>query len=130
MKPKTIAFVLSLAACLWMLMPPTPVSAQEPKEDRQLLDKILKATEEDDYDNFVAVGDYAFKAGMTPQMLEGVSGQVAPRLKKGYDCTYLGELNQKGFKVCLWKLVFMDGGDDILAKLVIKNQKVAGFWIQ
>jgi hypothetical protein len=130
MKRKIIALALSLAASLWTFLPPTSASAQEPKDARRLLDTILKATENDDYAGFVSVGDLVFKASITPQMLDGVSGQVAPRMKKGYDCIFLGVLNQKGYQVCLWKLVFMDGGDDILAKLVVKNGKVWGAWLQ
>jgi hypothetical protein len=113
-----------------MLVPMTSISAQEPSSARQLLDKILKATEDNDYTNFVAEGDAAFKAGITPEMVQGVSIQVSPRMKKGYECSYLGELNQRGFKMYLWKLTFKDGGDDVLAKLVVKDGKVSGAWLQ
>jgi hypothetical protein len=104
--------------------------AQEPKSARQLLDKILKATEDNDYASFVAEGDAGFKAGITPQMLEGVSAQVSLRMKKGYECAYLGELNQQGFKFYLWKLSFKDGGDDVLAKLALKDGRISGAWLQ
>ena len=59
-----------------------------------------------------------------------VSNQLAPRMKKGYECSYLGDLKQQGFHVLLWKLMFKDGGDDTLAKLALKDGKVAGFWLQ
>ena len=41
-----------------------------------------------------------------------------------------GQLKQQGCQVHLWKLVFKDGGDDTLAKLVLKDGRVAGFWLQ
>jgi hypothetical protein len=63
-------------------------------------------------------------------MFEGVSTLLSPRMKKGYDTAYLGQLKQQGCQVYLWKLVFKDGGDDTLAKLVLKDGKVAGFWLQ
>ena len=97
---------------------------------RPPLDKLLKAVEANDYANFVAEGSEAFKAGLTKQMLEGVSAQLAPRLQKGYEVSYLGELKQQGCQVHLWKLAYKDGGDDTLAKLVLKDGKVAGFWLQ
>ena len=97
---------------------------------RPVLDKLLKAVEANDYESFVADGTDAVKAGLTKQMLEGVSNQLAPRLKKGYTCSYLGELKQQGCQVYLWKLVYKGGGDDTLAKLVLKDGKVAGFWLQ
>ncbi len=94
------------------------------------LTKLLDAVAACDYDSFVADGNAAFKAGLTKQMLEGVCAQLSPRMKKGYDSTYLGRLKQQGCQVYLWKLVFKDGGDDTLAKLVLKDGKVAGFWLQ
>lgn len=106
------------------------IAAETVEPGRAILDKLLKATEANDYDSFVADGTAPFKAGITKQMLEGVSGQLSPRMKKGYQCSYLGELNQQGCQVLLWKLVFKDGGDDTLAKLVLKDGKVAGFWLQ
>lgn len=103
-------------------------STTEPR--RAVLDKLLRATEADDYDSFVADGDPVFKATLTKQMVEGVSRQLSPRMKNGYQCSYLGELSQHGCRVLLWKLVFKDGGDDTLAKLVLKDGMVAGFWLQ
>ena len=97
---------------------------------RLVLDKLLKAVEANDYESFVADGTDAVKAGLTKQMLEGVSNQLSPRLKKGYTCSYLGELKQQGCQVYLWKLTYKDGEDDTLAKLVLKDGKVAGFWLQ
>jgi hypothetical protein len=73
MDPKRIATVLSVAVCLCMVLPVTPLFAQEPKSARQSLDRILKATEDNDYTNFVGEGDAGFKVGITPPMLEAVS---------------------------------------------------------
>lgn len=95
-----------------------------------VLDKLLKAVEANNYDNFVADGNDAFKAGITKQLLQGISAQLAPRMKKGYECSYLGQLKQQGYEVLLWKLTYKDGGDDILVKLSLKDEKVAGFWLQ
>ena len=117
--------------CMGLALLTTPARASGATEtDRATLDKLLKAVEANDYDAFVAEGSDLFKAGMTKQMLEGVSNQLAPRMKKGYDCSYLGDLMQQGFHVLLWKLIFKDGGDDTLAKLALKDGKVAGFWLQ
>src|SRR5881628_3835166 len=85
-------------------------TAAEP--GRATLDKLLKAVEANDYDGFVAEGTDAFKAGITKPMLEGVSSQLAPRMKKGYEYVRLGELTQRGCRVLLWKLAYKDAGDD------------------
>lgn len=97
---------------------------------RPVLDKLLKAIEANDYDTFVADGTAEVKAVLTKQMLEGVSAQVAPRMEKGYDATFLGELKQQGGQVYLWKLAYKDGGDDTLVRLTLKTGKVAGFLLQ
>jgi hypothetical protein len=86
--------------------------------------------EANDYASFVADGTAEVKALLTKQMMEGVSAQMAPRMKKGYDATFLGELKQQGCQVYLWKLAYKDDGDDTLAKLSLKDGKVAGFLLQ
>jgi hypothetical protein len=107
------------------------VNAREVDSDeKQLLTELLNATEDGDYDSFVEDGSPEFKAKLTKQMFAGVSAMLSPRLKKGYEAAYLGSLRQQGCAVYLWKLAYKDGGDDTLAKLVVKNAKVAGFWLQ
>ncbi len=114
----------------WTLSAAVCLAAGPEDSARPVLDKLLKAVAANDYDGFVADGTAEVKAAMTKQMLEGVSAQLSPRMKKGYDATYLGELKQSGGKVYLWKLTYKDGGDDTLARLSLKDGKVAGFLLQ
>jgi hypothetical protein len=134
MKPMNIRRVIAVVSgvvCVWLALSAMACFAAETSEPgRAVLDKLLKATEANDYDSFVADGTDAFKVGLTKPMLEGVSNQLSSRMKKGYQCSYLGELKQQGCRVLLWKLAFKDGGDDTLAKLVLKDGKVAGFGLQ
>ena len=116
-------------ACL-LIATALPCHAQAPASPESLMKKILTAVENNDYAAFVADGTPEFKAGLTPQMLEGVSTQLVGRMKQGYECLSLGELKQQGFKTYLWKMVIKDGGDDALIKMVMKDGLVAGFWIQ
>ena len=127
---RTIIAVMSLTCLLLALSATLCLAGDATEPGRATLDKLLKAIETNDYDSFVADGTNAFKAAMTKQMMQGVSGQFSPRIKKGYTCSYLGELKQQGCQVLLWKLAYKDGGDDTLAKLVLKDGKVAGFWLQ
>ena len=95
-----------------------------------ILDKLLKAVEADDYDAVLALdGSDTFKGALTREKLSGASTR-SPRMKQGYQVTYLGEVNQHGGQVILWKLVFKDGGDELLAKLILKDGKVDGFGLQ
>jgi hypothetical protein len=107
-----------------------PCHAQAPAVSEALMKKLMTAVENNDYASFVADGIPEFKAGVTPQIVEGVSKQLASRMKEGYECVYLTELTQSKFKVYLWKAVFKDSGDDALIKMVVRDDMVAGFWIQ
>ena len=44
--------------------------------------------------------------------------------------TYLCQLKQAGYQVHLWKMTFKDDSDDQIARLVLKDGKVAGFFLQ
>jgi len=114
----------------WMVSAALCLAAGAEETARPLLDKMLDAVMTNDYDSFVAEGTPEVKAGLTRQMLAGVNSQMAPRMKKGYDATYLGELKQQGCQVMLWKLTYKDGGDDTLARLALKEGKMAGFLLQ
>jgi hypothetical protein len=131
MNMKRIIGAVAVVAGVWLVLSATRcVAGDSAGPGRAPLDKLLKAVQANDYDTFVADGTDQFKAALTKPMLQGVSGQLAPRMKKGCDCSYLGELKQQGCQVFLWKLTFKDGGDDTLVKLVLKDGKVAGFWLQ
>ena len=119
---------LFLAAALALLLA-TPVSADPDQAAQDIFKTLMTATVADNYDGFIGVCDDKMKAALTKPMLEGVSQQIAPRAKDGYDPQYLGELHQHGFAVHLWRLRFKDGGDDILATLSTKDGKAGGFYL-
>ena len=91
--------------------------------------KLLLAITADDYTSFVADGNAAFQ-GLKKDQFESVVSQIGSNLKSGYDLAYLGDLNQRGYQVTLWRIRFKNGGDDLLATLSMKDGKVGGFWIK
>ncbi len=91
---------------------------------------LLTAIAANNYDALIANAASALKSRITRETFTQVSTQLSPRLKKGYSLQYLGSLKQQGVEVLLWKISFKDGGDDMLARLVILEDKVAGFWFQ
>jgi hypothetical protein len=105
------------------------LAAEPPADAQAASNKLLAAISSGDYAVFVADGDAAFK-GLKKEQFDAVAAQLGPRFKAGYTATYLGDLNQKGFKVTLWRLRFTDGGDDALATLSLKDGKIGGFWIK
>jgi hypothetical protein len=94
------------------------------------LNTLLAAIATNNYDVLVANAAPALKTRITKETFAQVSTQLSPRLKKGYKPQYLGSLKQQGVEVFLWKITYQDGGDDMLARLVIQEDKVAGFWFQ
>jgi hypothetical protein len=105
-------------------------AADAPGDAAAIATKLFAAIENTDYAAFVADGDAVFQQKLKPEQFAAVAAQLAPMLKAGHDVTYLGELQQKGFRVTLWKLSFKQGGNDLLATLSLKDGKVGGFWIR
>ncbi len=101
---------------------------QDPPE--KLLAVMLDAIKTDAYEDFLAEADPVFKTALSRQNFEGVASQIAPRLKGGWKAKHLAKLRQAGAATHVWKLEFVDGKDDVLARIVIKDKKVAGFWLQ
>jgi hypothetical protein len=106
------------------------VQAKPSQSAQALFDKLMSATISNDYDAFVEQCDARMAAAITKQMLEGVSQQIGPRAKNGYEVHNLGELNQQGYTVHLWRLRFKDGKDDVLATLSVKEGKAGGFFLK
>jgi hypothetical protein len=93
---------------------------------KSCFDTLLAATAADNFEQFVSVGDEQFKRGLKPEAFHRVSRSLAPRMQKGVTPTFLGELRQSGYIASLWRLRFVDGGDDLLFRMAVANSKVVG----
>lgn len=105
---------------------PKGVAAGDDDAARPFLDKLLAAIEENNYDSYVADFTASFKAVTTKQTVAAISKELSPRMKKGYDVSFLTEMKQRGVTVYLWKVAYKDGGDDGLVRLVLEDGKVSG----
>jgi hypothetical protein len=128
MNTKSVRSVV-LAAAMLVGSSVALFAADAPKEDAALATKLVNALIASDYDTFIADGEAPFQQLKKPQF-EAVAAQLGPKLKAIREMSYLGELNQKGYHVTLWKISFKDGGDDALATLSVKAGKVGGFFIR
>jgi hypothetical protein len=122
-------YIKPLIVAAAALLTIVPAQAEPNQVTQTIFHHLMAATAANDYDGFVAECDTAMKAALTKPMLEGVSKQIEPRMKNGYDAHYLGELNQHGYKVNLWRLRFNDSKDDVLATLSVKDGKAGGFYL-
>jgi len=126
-------FVLCLTAvalCLSFTLAPRLNAADADPAVQKICTRMLKAIETKDRAEFIADGSDAVRAGTTDDIMQALSTQVGARMKKGYTATYLCELNQLKHQIYLWKLAFQDDGDDMVARVVMKDGKVAGFFFQ
>lgn len=119
--------ILSLATACFVTV--SVFAADPPAASQAEVTKLVSAIASDNHAAFVADGNAAFQ-GLKKGQFEGVVSQLGSKLKAGYDLAYLGDLNQRGYLVTLWRIRFKNGGDDFLATLSMKEGKVGGFWIK
>ena len=124
---KRAGIVIALVVLAWI---PILNAATDGPSTEGTVNTLLAAIATNNYDTLVANAAPALKTRITKETFTQVSTQLSPRLKKGYKLQYLGSLKQQGIEVFLWKITYQDGGDDMLARLVIQENKVAGFWFQ
>ncbi len=120
---KTLLLVAAFASSFCLTL-----RADDPAAADVIFKRLLAAQTSKDYDNFVAECSDQLKAALTKTQFEASSNILNARFKGGYDSAFLGEMNQKGFEVYLYRLRFKDGGDDMLATLSLKNGKVGGIF--
>lgn len=108
---------------------PTQPVSQADSTAQRCFNTLLAATEADDYDQFVSVAAITFRKSLPPATFHSISQSLAPRLQRGCTPTFLGELEQNGAQVSLWRLTFADGGDDRLARMSMSQGRVNGFLI-
>jgi len=123
---KSLLLPLAVVA---LMISTASASENPPAEAQRMFTTLLTAVAKGDYPAFQKEGTPAFQAGITAQVFETVSAQLAPLLSTGYETTFLTELKQKGLQVFLWKVTPKSGGDQFVAKLVIEGDRAAGFWI-
>ena len=125
LKRTGIGVALILLACIPILH-----AATEGPSTEGTVHSLLAAIATNNYNAMVANATPALKTRITQETFTQVSTQLSPRLKAGYKLQYLGSLKQQGVEVFLWKIAYTDGGDDMLARLVLQEGKVAAFWFQ
>ena len=116
---KTPSIILAL-----LLFVPSAFSATNEQAD-SIFKKLLAAQESKNYPDFVADANDSLKAALSQTQFDSASDILSKRFKDGYDIKFLSELNQRGCQV-LYKILCKDGGDDLLATMALKEDKVAG----
>jgi len=124
-------FTHSLFAILIMLSASHYATAENrPVKEVEQLTQLMQAISHNDYVTFIANGNTQFRSDITKQAFKSVADQVGGLVLGGYKATYLTELNLQGNRMLIWKISYEKKGNDMLAKLVMIDGKVAGFWLQ
>ena len=122
---KRAGILTSLILLLWV---PAISAATSGPSTQATVNTLLSAIATNDYDVFVANAMPSFKTIVTKEAFKQVNIGLSPRLKRGYELQYLGSFKHDGIETFLWKIVYKDGGDDMLAELELQGEKVAFFW--
>src|SRR5271154_4622942 len=104
--------------------------AADDVQAEKIFNSLLAAQTAKDYDAFIADADDNLKAALSKTQFDASSNLMIKRTSGGYDSTFLGELNQHGYQVFLYRLHFKDGGDDILGTMSLKDDKVGGIYFR
>ena len=90
----------------------------------------IGAIASNDYEKFLEHTDSKFRQAISTEQFEALTQSQSSRFEGGYQSEYLGALKQQGFKVHLWKVVPSNSESDSLVKMVMRENEIAGFWIE
>lgn len=124
--PSKFFFILF---CLLLGFVPNHVRAEGVQSPDAVLDNLLTAIHTRDIAKFTSQTTADFKTRVTQNILDQANGLINGKMKGGYSYKYLGSLKVKGDIVHLYKIEFKDGSDDVLARLIIRDGLVAGFYL-
>jgi len=122
---KRMGILSILVALAWM---PILSAATDGSSTQGIVDALLGAIAANNYDAFLLNATSTLKTIITQETFRQGSTGLSPRLKKGYELQYLGSFKNHGAETFLWKIIYKDSGDDMLAELELQNDRVAFFW--
>jgi hypothetical protein len=107
-----------------------PARAEDDAAAQSLFDRMLAAQDAKDYEAFIANADDQLRSQLTRDQFEAASDVLKTNAQGGTrEVTFLGELNQSGYEIYLYRLRFKAG--DLLGTMTLdKDGKVAGIWFK
>ena len=101
-----------------------------PGEAKNIYGVLLQAIQDGDVSVFQELGTETFKKQMTLELFHSAQVEIGARLRGGYTSSYLGKISKNKREIFLWKIIISKTPDQLLATLVLENNKVAGFYFQ
>ena len=122
---KRAGILATLIVLAWM---PALNATTDGPSTQGIVNTLLTAIATNNYDAFIYNGTPSLRSIITKETFKEASASLSPRLKKGYELQYLGSFKHDGIETFLWKIIYKDGGEDMLGELELQNDKVAFFW--
>lgn len=119
----TLALLGAIALAMRLRPPADPM-----KTGAVIAERVLRAIEREDYDDFIAQGDNRVRR-MRVENFRLFTERQAARLKRGHELRPLDGRWRGEVHVSRWKLVFKDGGPDAILTLGVRDGRVATFAI-
>lgn len=123
----------SLCLILLMLMaiPSLTLAESPPSDTAALLFKSqMTAITSSDYEQFVSHSDTDFRQAVTQEQFTALSKALSSIFASGYETVNLGVLRQDDLLIHLWKVTPQQSDTDYLVKMALRDDTIAGFWIQ
>ena len=120
---------LMLTCLLSLFVASSALAGNESQKEQAALSQLMKAVSDNDYDAFLSNGTPEFKKNVSKQAFDSVTGQLGLLIRAGYTTEYVSKLYQRGVIVHLWKISYVNSKENSLAKLIMTDGKVAGFWL-
>lgn len=122
-------FLTCFALLFAFVLAPSAHASTGGTADQPVVHQLLDAIALGNYQAFIGQGTPEFAALSEAQFAQ-VANSVGPRLRQGYTTQYLGNLQQQGLDISVWKISFRDQGDDLLATLNVREGRVGGFFLR
>lgn len=120
---------LMLTCLLNLFVVSSTLAGNETQKEQAALSQLMQAISSNDYEAFIANGTPLFKESVSKPSFDSVTNQLGMLVRQGYSVEYLSELYQNGAIVHLWKISYAKSKENSLAKLIMTDSKVAGFWL-
>lgn len=125
--------LLALVVGLFLTLPHSftaHAADNSPTTPEAVLKVMLKGVEDSDIDRFTYKAEPELKARVTKEVMIRLGGTLGPKLKQGYSMTYMGQLKQQGLVTFLYKIEFKTAADDVLVRLAVRGDAVAGIFFE
>ncbi len=98
-----------------------------PALPEEILRKMLKAQEKEDFDDFVSMGTVGFREKLKKSIFFRACEALSASLATGYELEFVLELEQRRRALYVWKLTFSNGLGQALVRCWISPEgKVSG----